>query len=825
MKFSCSVCGAEQELGDAGIGSSRDQVRCERCGSPIVNSSSEWVAGIEDESRRPQSGHHEAPPFPAETDWVLGLGTPRSGSQAVDGGYEVSSRPNPLAGSPERLSALADLAAETETESGTDPGRGASAADGLVTESLHESTSRGGSAIRVTPFPADAERPTATVSVARPPDDDLMTTGPLTDRLPVPAPASPAPMPANGAAAALDLLSEAAGPTSRPHLHPTTDEAAALFEEPTVGFEVPPSDRAHGAEEGVEEEIGTAFAAMFDGASRVPATLEEAPEEPPRMESGPQLEMAAPIEVATPMPLSSSRAEWFLAIEDEQVGPLTMEEVAERWAVGDVGPSSLCWRRGMGEWTAIETVNDLDDLRASTPSQRPTSQAFGPSTFALTGEMAPSIALEPEVEGVEEPPATDDGAWRPNAASALASLAAEELGESKSAAEPAPRGRPTVAKMTALPTVNNELSRLLEGSGRAEGTASMFGLAEKSVSKVRAIPRKAETVVPAPRSPASAVERPWLRYLVMAGAAVFLLLAGAVGAYAFFGGESRRAPPAPTVASIPGPTTATPQPQATGSAPSETPRLQAEEGPSPQAPAPAPGLPAAPATVLAAATEGTMAPSSSANPAPVALAAALGGASAPPGAPSAAAPTTPGVASRIASAPPAGAASKSETTRRAVKTKKVSRRSKKRRRGSTSRSRRTTARRTPRTRAPVSRSAPSPEEDLLAAAGTGRVRSSPRRAPAAPKLDETEVFRVLRKHKTQVRECIDRHARSGGPSGRVRVTITISPAGRVTRSSFTPAEFQNAVLGRCLASNARTWRFPAFTGKPTPVGFPVVVKD
>jgi hypothetical protein len=117
-------------------------------------------------------------------------------------------------------------------------------------------------------------------------------------------------------------------------------------------------------------------------------------------------------------------------------------------------------------------------------------------------------------------------------------------------------------------------------------------------------------------------------------------------------------------------------------------------------------------------------------------------------------------------------------------------------------------------------------DDLLAAAGGGKSRARRREPkPDLPdKLNQTKVFRVLRKHKAQVRDCIEKHRRSDGPRGRVRVTLRIKPTGRVADTTFSPSAFERAVLGRCLASNARTWKFPRFSGETTPVNFPVTVK-
>lgn len=538
-----------------------------------------------------------------------------------------------------------------------------------------------------------------------------------------------------------------------------------------------------------DEEIGSAFAAMFGSEPPRPAeALEPADasqDEAPAAEAPPAL---PPAGASVPV------ADWYIAIDHEQVGPLTRAEVEAKWTEGAIDGESLCWKQGMPDWTAIERVDELAGLLEQ-PSERPSptsGAAFGVAA-PMTGEVRPAIVLQ-DASRVGDPTERSSGGWRPSAASALASLAAEELdgGETSS---PAPK--PTTAKMTAIPTASNELSRLLEGTDtRREGTASMFGVGEKSVSKVRAIPKRSESLDAAPLVDAPAVESPWKRYGILAAGALVLLLVGGVAQAMFFGGGTRDEPAKPSSGSAPVAAAPPPAPKKVVPAP---------------APVPEPALPAE-------------------SPEPVAVAetATEDAGTADPVQPPAAAPAPLPAKALLATAEPVAEPEVEEE-----EPEPAPKPTKKRRKRRTRRKKRSPSR-TPAKVAP----APAPEppkpvaqrtrqssvEDLLGAAPPSRV-SAARAEPKLPtKLDDVDVLRVLKKHRAQVRDCIDKHERADGDSGTVKVTITIRPSGNVSSTRFSPASFQGSVLGRCLASNARTWRFPKFAGEPTPVDFPVRVK-
>src|SRR5262245_11942105 len=44
--------------------------------------------------------------------------------------------------------------------------------------------------------------------------------------------------------------------------------------------------------------------------------------------------------------------DWFVAVDERQVGPIPLDKLKDMWERGEVGPDSLCWRAGFSDWTA-----------------------------------------------------------------------------------------------------------------------------------------------------------------------------------------------------------------------------------------------------------------------------------------------------------------------------------------------------------------------------------------------------------------------------------------------------------------------------------------
>ena len=566
----------------------------------------------------------------------------------------------------------------------------------------------------------------------------------------------------------------------------------------------------------VAAEIGNAFAVMFadhdnedTGSDAVPPHfLESSDAEAQNGHQDASSNESVPAPESAPSLAESF--EWYVGIDDEQVGPLTFEELRVKWQTGAVGPTSLAWRQGMNDWTAIRLLSELAELhspaRASALPAAPSAPSadeipVAPSTSAavsaaLDEAPAPSAAIRVEpvaahaarpesASGIQVGPAVaaaapavhvsgtvgsvgpavadePDHGWRPSAASALASLAAEEL----AAPEPPRRAPVTDTKAgPALPATTDALERLLEGEAHPRATA--FGAAEKSESRVRPLPRRPDTVSSASLRD-HATPRPRRQGLLTLIAAIVggLVLFGMIVAAALY------------LFLQPGPSAQKSKLEtATMTSPAQPPVEQA----------PPPTEAAAPA--VAPAIDESVKPESIKPP---------------PAAPPAAAPAA--VEPRRASAPP----------RR--------------------RPRRRTARTSPRKTEPARRTASPPrvapvrppprdlEEDSLINP-PGVDRQPARSAARLPKtLDETDILGVLRQNRAAVRTCLTRHTASGsGVEGTMTVYMVVRPSGRPTRVSVSP-EFRDTVAGTCIVDKVRAWRFPKFAGESLPVDFPVTVR-
>jgi predicted Zn finger-like uncharacterized protein len=137
--------------------------------------------------------------------------------------------------------------------------------------------------------------------------------------------------------------------------------------EPAV---VPPAVASEGSGDGLDAELGSAFDTAFGDhppAADPDATQAMEAADAKRIADGP-----------APAPLST---EWYVAIGEAQVGPLPIADVKRKWEQGDVGPDSLCWRPGMGDWSPLSTVAELASILSPIP--RPQRLGFRPRPSAL----------------------------------------------------------------------------------------------------------------------------------------------------------------------------------------------------------------------------------------------------------------------------------------------------------------------------------------------------------------------------------------------------------------------------------------------------------
>ncbi len=137
------------------------------------------------------------------------------------------------------------------------------------------------------------------------------------------------------------------------------------------------------------------------------------------------------------------QTDWFVAIDDKQTGPLTLDNVKQHWDRGEIGPDSLCWRAGFDDWIPLSDVAALASVLAPKP-QKPIVVAAPPpgavvsvpveSAFSAGG-MTKTVRSEMQVP-LAAAPAEETGTWRPSAASALSSLIKDEM---QALSNPAPK--------------------------------------------------------------------------------------------------------------------------------------------------------------------------------------------------------------------------------------------------------------------------------------------------------------------------------------------------------------------------------------------------
>lgn len=545
-----------------------------------------------------------------------------------------------------------------------------------------------------------------------------------------------------------------------------------------------------------EQEIGTAFEAMFGGSAEDQQVLGAGDSLPNNVETRvfdveAMQKVEAEQEMAKPAAVKDETPEWYVAIEDNQVGPMTVRDVLERWEAGQLAADSLCWRQGMGDWQPIKLTAELRvHLGSMEDRERTVVTALDSNELedSMAEDSPPQISIAPEPKPESSQPmaaasgggyggetAMEEPSWRPSAASALASLAAEELSSSSSA--PA-KQQDDVAVGAALPATSDALEKLLQGGSTKASEASQFGAAEKSESFVRPLPRRADTVSSIPlRDPVAERSRNgWVMPVSILGGAI--VLAGAL--VAVFGGDDDD-PPETTMAGVQQGQVAMVQ------KPAQPDPSEVAKAPPPEAPkkVEAPKEDAKPEDAKPEEVEEK-------KPEPKAE-------------------------------EPEAEDSEVEEPDRPRKKKTVKKKPKRRPRRRAER-RETVSRAPP---PPPPRRSRSEVDDLLAPAD--RRRPARRRATVEDdvprQLDDSDILGVLRKNRKSIISCVKKQQTADGSvSGTMMVNLVITKSGRTTRITVSPSRFRSSVAGRCVSSAVKRWRFPKFTGPNMPIDFPVRIR-
>ena len=84
--------------------------------------------------------------------------------------------------------------------------------------------------------------------------------------------------------------------------------------------------------------------------------------------------------------------EWFYAENDQQHGPVTIEQLTELFAAGTLTPTDLVWREGMAEWLPASRMVDLFPATPKTLDSSTSDSSPGGRLKAAQAKVAPSAA-------------------------------------------------------------------------------------------------------------------------------------------------------------------------------------------------------------------------------------------------------------------------------------------------------------------------------------------------------------------------------------------------------------------------------------------------
>ncbi len=316
-------------------------------------------------------------------------------------------------------------------------------------------------------------------------------------------------------------------------------------------------------EKGIDVELGQAFDHAFGN----PPVSTPKPGKGPDLASTQMMgeDDAAKITATPGAAAAAGTTEWYVAIGQAQVGPLPASEVKKKWEAGDVGPDSLVWRPGMGEWSPLSTVTELAAFLSPIP--RPASKTTRDGARVdMRGDSAPTPAPLPEPT------------WKPVGASALAALASEEIATRK-APEPKPQApRPASSSAKSL------MDALPDGGG-VDPTGAI-PLSIKALEQT--VEKKIERRTSVARGAQEARHRRGIARAVAVTVVIVVLVIGGGGAAAFWYMNGKKVPT--SLSSLTGGAAPAAEPAVPTPAPVAPPRAAPPPAAVAAAPAPAPAV-------------------------------------------------------------------------------------------------------------------------------------------------------------------------------------------------------------------------------------------
>ena len=100
----------------------------------------------------------------------------------------------------------------------------------------------------------------------------------------------------------------------------------------------------------------------------------------------------------------TDRVHWFVAIDNTPVGPISAKKIHAHQQAGRVGDSSLVWKEGMGDWTALRNCKELIGLLAHLDIEEATASEIDQQQTEKPKEEGPKLGLFAEQEVSAESP-------------------------------------------------------------------------------------------------------------------------------------------------------------------------------------------------------------------------------------------------------------------------------------------------------------------------------------------------------------------------------------------------------------------------------------
>ena len=497
--------------------------------------------------------------------------------------------------------------------------------------------------------------------------------------------------------------------------------------------------------------------------------------------------------------------DWFVAIDEKQVGPLSFEDLKDFWNRGEVGPDSLCWRAGLSDWITLSEAPELATLLAPKPNRpvivaaapvsSPGLAASGPVESAFSaGAPSKSVRLEPVAAAVEAPSA-EPGGWKPTAASALASLMKEEIDALR---KPAPASK-RVEPATSEPVLLDVPAPVANGR---HGSPAIKTQTEDGT--VRSGPGAPAARDPLPSfygygAAATTSRRGWIIGLSVGGGVLLLALAVVTTILVLRSGSS--------------------EPAASAQEKSKS-SSKGSSGPADREKASGTGGPTGPGQTANASGNAGGQPNQAATP-PAARTADAKSES----------PAT------TAKAEPSASATKAETGAAHVERNGTHQRIRPPRTGSSEEI--TVPKKVEKPEVIAQAAKPSSDDDFDREFGGADKKKTvapklepPKKrssvyVPPAPgaelpeSLGTSDIMEVVRDNKASIVKCVDEQKkRDSSLAGPIVMSWTIVPSGKTTNISCASDGFKGSYLAQCMTGLIKTWQFPRHKVQGEPINFP-----